>query len=45
MGGGEDAVFDEEDAERAEFIVDPRADRGGEVGFEFVDCGMLVVDD
>ena len=37
VGVGKDAVFDEGDAEVAQFGVDPVADGGGEVFFEFVD--------
>jgi hypothetical protein len=36
-GVGEDAVFDEEDAEVTKFRVDPVAYGGGEIFFEFVD--------
>lgn len=35
--GGEDAVLDEGDAEVAQLLVDPAADRLGEVVFELVD--------
>lgn len=38
VGVGEDTVLDEGDAEGAELLVNPGAQRGGEVFFEFVDC-------
>lgn len=38
---GEDAVFDEQDAEVDDFGVDPGADGGGEVGFELVDLWVV----
>ena len=38
VGVGKDAIFDKEEAEGAEFVVDPGAEGAGEVGFELVYC-------